>query len=45
VKDDGGAEGFAANPAALKHWLVSGPDKARVIGEFEASTERRKKLS
>jgi len=38
VKDDGGAVSFAANPAALKRWLVSGPDMARVIGELEAST-------
>ena len=44
VKDDGGAVGFTANPAALKRWMVSGPEMARVIGEFEASTEKRKKL-
>ena len=41
---DGGAVGLTANPAALKRWMVSGPEMARVIGEFEASTEKRKKL-
>ena len=44
MKEDGGAVGLAANPAALKRWLVSGPDMPRVIGEFEASTEKRKRL-
>ena len=44
MKDDGGAVGFTANPAALKRWMVSGPEMARVIGKFDASTEKRKKL-
>ena len=30
------------NPAALRHWMVSGPEMARVIGEFEMSTEKKK---
>lgn len=38
VKDDGGAVGLTESPAALKRWMVSGPEMARVIGEFEAST-------
>ena len=44
VKDDGGAVDLTESPAALKRWMVSGPEMARVIGEFEASTEKRKKL-
>ncbi|KAI9547233.1 hypothetical protein NQZ68_018435 [Dissostichus eleginoides] len=43
VKDDGGAVGLTENPAALRRWMVSGPEMARVVGEFEASTEKRKK--
>ena len=43
VKGDGGAVGLTENPAALRRWMVSGPEMARVIGEFETSTERRKK--
>ena len=41
VKGDGGAVGLTENPAALRFWMVSGPEMARV-GEFEASTEKRK---
>ena len=31
VKDDGGAVGLSETPAALKCWMVSGPEMARVI--------------
>jgi len=41
VKGDGGAVGLTENPAALRRWMVSGPEMARVIGEFEASAEKR----
>ena len=44
VKDDGGAVSLTENPAALRRWMMSGPEMARVIGEFEASTKRRKTL-
>ena len=40
VKDDGGAVGLTENPAALRRWMVSGPEMARVIGEFEVSMEK-----
>ena len=43
VKGDGGAVGLAENPAALRRWMVCGHEIARVIEEFEISTERRKK--
>ena len=43
VKGDGGAVGLTENPAALRRWKVSGPEMARLIGEFEVSTMKRKK--
>ena len=39
-----GAVGLTESPAALKRWMVSEPEMARVIGEFAVSTEKRKKL-
>ena len=39
VKDDGGAVGLTENPAALRRWMVSGPEMARVIAEFQATSE------
>jgi len=41
VKGDGRAVGLTENPAALHHWMVCGPEMARVIGEFEISTKTR----
>ena len=41
VKGDGGAVGLTENPAALRRWMVSGPEMARLIGEFEVSTKKR----
>ena len=35
VKGDGGAVGLTENPAALKRWMLAGPDIARVISEFQ----------
>ena len=37
VKGEGGAVGLTENPSALRQWMVSGPEMARVINEFEAS--------
>lgn len=37
VKGDGGTVGLTENHAALRRWMVSGPEMARLIGEFEAS--------
>ena len=37
VKGDGGAVGLTENPAALRRWMVSGPEMARVISEFEGT--------
>ncbi len=35
IKGDGGAIGLFGNDHALKRWLLSGPEMARVIKEFE----------
>ena len=43
VKVDDGAVGLIENPAALRGWMVYGPEMARLIGEFEVSTKKRKK--
>jgi hypothetical protein len=36
VKEAGGAIGLMMNPAALRHWMVVGPDVTRMVSEFEA---------
>ena len=38
VKGDGGAVGLTENPAALRRWMVSGPEVARAINEFQTTT-------
>ena len=42
VKGDGGAVGLTENAAALRRWMVSGPEMARLIDEFQASTDKGK---
>lgn len=42
VKGDGGAIGLTENPAALRRWMISGPEMARLLGEFESSMEKRR---
>ena len=39
VKGDGGAVGLTENPSALLRWMVSGPEMARIISEFESCSE------
>ena len=34
--------GLTENPAALHRWMVSGPEMARLIQEFEISTDKKK---
>ena len=36
IKAGGGAVGITENPNALRRWMVSGPEVARVISEFES---------
>ena len=40
VKGDGGAVGLTENASALQRWMVSGPEMARIIEEFQASTDK-----
>ena len=37
--------GLTENPGALHRWMVSGPEMARVIAEFQATAEKRQKKS
>ena len=39
IKGDGGAVGLTENSSQLLRWMVSGPEIARVILEFESSQE------
>ncbi len=39
MKGDGGTIGLTENPAALKRWMVAGPEMARIISEFETEME------
>ena len=41
VKGDGGAIGLTESASELQRWMVSGPEVARVIEEFECCTRRR----
>ena len=36
VKDSGGAVGLSERPTAFQRWMVSGPEFARLLGEFQA---------
>lgn len=36
VKGDGGAVGLTENPNALRRWMMSGPEIARLVNEFES---------
>lgn len=38
VKGDGGAVGLTENPAALRRWMIGGPELSRMVQEFEKST-------
>ena len=35
VKGEGGAVGLTENPAALRRWMVAGPELSRMLQEFE----------
>jgi hypothetical protein len=39
IKGDGGAIGLMENPTALRRWMLAGPELARIIGEYEDSTD------
>ena len=35
VKSSGGVVGITNNPAALRRWMLSGPELARCVNEFQ----------
>jgi len=35
IKGEGGAVGFTEEPAALRRWMLAGPEVSRVIAEYE----------
>ena len=41
-KGDGGAVGLTESSAALRCWMVAGPEIARAVNEFESACEVRK---
>lgn len=43
VKGAGGAIGLTENPTAFRKWMVSGPEQARLMVEFEASLPKEGK--
>ena len=43
MKGDGGAVGLTENPAALKRWMLAGPDIARVTMKTSRTNERDSK--
>ena len=36
MKGSGGAVGLTENPSAFRKWMVTGPEQARLLKEFEA---------
>ena len=43
VKGDGGPIGLTENMIQLQRWMVSGPEMARLINEFESAQEEIKR--
>jgi len=37
VQGEGSALGLMENPSALRRWMLSGPEMARLVNEFDAS--------
>ncbi len=38
IKGSGGAIGLTNNPSAFRKWIISGPEQARLIMEFETES-------
>ena len=41
IKGCGGMVGLTENPSAFRKWMMSGPEQARLLGEFEECIPRR----
>ena len=44
VEGDRGAVGLTKNPTTLQRWMISGPEVARLIAEFEASSDTEERM-
>lgn len=44
VKGEGGAVGLTESPAALRRWMVAGPELSRMVKEFEDISTTKKDL-
>ena len=44
VQGNGGAVGLTENAAALRRWMVCGPEMARLLQEFERTTEKSESI-
>ena len=44
VKGEGGAVGVTESPAALRRWMVAGPELSRMVKEFEDISTTKKDL-
>jgi hypothetical protein len=42
IKGDGGAVGITESPAALRRWIIGGPELSRMINEYEVQLHREK---
>ena len=42
IKGDGGAVGLTESPAALRRWMIAGPEIARGVKEIESTYDVRK---
>ena len=40
VKGEGGAVGLTENPAALRRWIIAGPEVVRIIQKFEETSAK-----
>ena len=45
VKGDDGAVGLTEKPAALRRWMVCGPEMDGLIGEFESLVDTSQKTA
>ena len=43
IKGEGGAVGLTENPAALRRWMVAGPELSRMVQEFERVHPRQQR--
>ena len=41
MKGSGGAIALTVNPAALRRWMIAGPEIARITSEFEEQASKQ----